>query len=294
MIDERHEELAALYACGLLDGEEKRAFEQALAGNPALRRLVQELQEASAGLAHAAPDAPLPAGLKDRVLRDASHRAEVIRFPRNLWVPWSVAAAVALMAGLIGQTFLKTKRENDGLRAETARLNSAHAATVARVKQLEGEAIALHRAALEAEKFQQLANANAADRDRLQQENLALRERDLFAQVRIGILASLVKESPDALAVAVWDESAQRGMLVTEKLPPLPADKDYQLWIVDAAYPKPVDGGVFHGDESGKQQMKIKAGKAIQSAPKFAVSIEAKGGVSEALGAQGPIILFTK
>ena len=50
MIDERHEELAALYALDLLEGAEKTSFEAALAGSPELQMLVRELREASTAL----------------------------------------------------------------------------------------------------------------------------------------------------------------------------------------------------------------------------------------------------
>jgi hypothetical protein len=60
MIDERHEELAALYALDLLEGAELTAFESALAHDAELRRLVASLRETSAALALAAPTVPAP------------------------------------------------------------------------------------------------------------------------------------------------------------------------------------------------------------------------------------------
>ena len=43
MIDERHEELASLYALDLLEGAERAQFETALARDPELQALVREL-----------------------------------------------------------------------------------------------------------------------------------------------------------------------------------------------------------------------------------------------------------
>lgn len=292
MIEERTEELAALYAFDLLSTEEKAAFSARLKREPELRVLVRELTEAAAGLAHAAPVAGPSPALRERILRDAAPRAEVIRFPRNAWVPWSIAAAVALMAALVGQTFSKAKQENLALRAETARLQAAQTDAAARLKRLESEALALQGARRDADQFRQDSLLARADLNRLQQENLALREKDLISQLKIETLASLVEESPDALAVAVWDEKKQQGVLTCEKLPPLDADKDYQLWVVDAAYPIPVDGGVFHPDVSGSFQMKFNPDKPITSTtPRFAVSLERKGGVPKA---EGPMILLSK
>src|SRR5438132_620208 len=66
MIDERHEELAALYALDLLEGTDRAQFEAALARDPALQALVRDLRESSAALAHTAPAVPPPAALRHR------------------------------------------------------------------------------------------------------------------------------------------------------------------------------------------------------------------------------------
>ncbi|HEY1108323.1 MAG TPA: hypothetical protein VGE76_06815, partial [Opitutaceae bacterium] len=80
MIDEHQEELAALYAFDLLEGEERARFEAALAQDPQLQALVHELRETSAQLAHAQATPP-PAALKDRVLASIAGRAGAIAAP---------------------------------------------------------------------------------------------------------------------------------------------------------------------------------------------------------------------
>ena len=55
MITERHEELATLYTLGLLESEERRAFESELTGNAELQALEATLAEATATLALAKP-----------------------------------------------------------------------------------------------------------------------------------------------------------------------------------------------------------------------------------------------
>jgi anti-sigma-K factor RskA len=55
MNDERQQDLAALYALDLLEGDELRAFESELTNNPNLRQLTSHWRETAATLAHAAP-----------------------------------------------------------------------------------------------------------------------------------------------------------------------------------------------------------------------------------------------
>jgi anti-sigma factor ChrR (cupin superfamily) len=69
MIVEHQQEKASLYALGVLEGEERHAFETELRQNPELRILVFELQKASRLMALSVPQASLPPGLKDKVLR---------------------------------------------------------------------------------------------------------------------------------------------------------------------------------------------------------------------------------
>lgn len=295
MIDDRQQEFATLYSLDLLEGQEKARFEQELAQNPELRRFVADLKETAAHLADAAPVPELPPGLKDRILRDAPHRAEVIKFPRNTWVPWSVAAAVALMAALVGQTFYKAKVENEQLRARTAELAAAQTQALARVKQLEGDAIAMLRALSEKEakeKEMQLALAQSDDdRARLQRDVFALRERDLLSRLKIDALVDLTKGTPDALIVAAWDADRKEGVLTGYKLPPKQADQDYQLWIIDPAYAAPVSGGLVKVDETGAVRTAFKADKPITSLQKLALSIEPAGGSESA---RGPVVMLSK
>jgi anti-sigma-K factor RskA len=96
--------------------------------------------------------------------------------------------------------------------------------------------------------------------------------------------------SPQALAVAVWNPKTQEGVLSVAKLPALASDKDYQLWLIDPAYPAPVDGGVFTvNPATGDARINFKPNQRVNNAAKFAVSLERKGGVKKA---EGPIVLL--
>jgi hypothetical protein len=124
----------------------------------------------------------------------------------------------------------------------------------------------------------------------LDQELTALRDKDELAQAKIAVLSSLLADSPKAVAVSVWQSDKQKGVLVVENLAPLPAGKDYQLWVVDPAYSDPVDAGIFSVDDKGRVRFEFHPKSRVAAADKFAVSLERKGGVKKA---EGPIVLLS-
>src|SRR5437870_12241815 len=106
MISEEQQDQAALYALGLLDSDEDAAFEFELGANAELRDLVRELREAAGDLALTAPSLLPPASLKERVMGEiAMETTRVVpmatrRAPFS-WVPWAIAAALAVFCGLL-------------------------------------------------------------------------------------------------------------------------------------------------------------------------------------------------
>lgn len=329
MTDDRQQELAALYAFDLLEGAEKTAFEAELAADASLRALVAQLRETATTLAHVAPAATPSPALKDRILQkvsatpppasDVRPPAPVLRPPSSVFrsfLPWAIAACLALVSAGVGQLYLSSRAQSALLQDQAAlaelelrgarqlleaerllaqrQLSDATEQLANRERQLatlSGRLDALTGASAET------ARAFAALRTQLADANTEigeLREKlqaqgDL-AQFKIATLASLAGNSPEALAVAVWNPTTQEGLLRVDKLPALATDQDYQLWVIDPAYPIPVDGGVFTVDpETGHAQIAFRPNKRVTNATKFAVSLERKGGVPKA---EGPILLL--
>jgi anti-sigma-K factor RskA len=339
MIDERQQELAALYAFDLLEGEERSAFKAELSGSPELQALVRELRESSASLAFSVPQVTPPTELKAKVLARlgqptvapaASEPGKIIPFRPFVLIPWAIAAALAVGCFFFADRYVKTQAHTSVLQDEialaeigvTAARNQLEAERILSNKQLAdatrelmqmndllaqsngkiaeaarvmGETFTeldLTRAQLATQQTQvsQLDEKLAAAvseatklRDRLESEGT-------LAQYKIATLASLAGNSPQALAVAVWNPKTQEGVLRVEKLPALASDKDYQLWVIDPAYPSPVDGGVFTVDpDTGDAQISFRPNQRVNNAAQFAVSLERKGGVPKA---EGPILLL--
>jgi len=125
----------------------------------------------------------------------------------------------------------------------------------------------------------QLALSLESATNRLQQTLLALQETNRLANLRIAMLDSLLADAPQAIAVSLWDEAKQEGVFVSQNLKPLPAGRDYQLWVLDHGT-TPVDAGVFHVDGRGGVRVEFKTKLPITVAGRFAVTEEVKGGVA--------------
>jgi anti-sigma-K factor RskA len=276
MIDDRQEELASLHAFGLLEGEELAQFLGEISRNPDLRRRVAELQVAATALAHAAPEAQPPAALKARVLASAAAGAparpsgQVIRFPA--WIPWAIAAGLAVAVAWTGRQY--------------STLHESNASLIEQKKIAEQE---LDQARGQLEDAKRLVTESSRQ---IAELSIKLKDQGDLAHYKISTLASMLGNTPAAIAVAVWDPSREQGVLSVSKLPALASEKDYQLWVIDKQYPSPVSAGVFVVDPvSGEAHIVFKADKPVRSIAKFAVSLERKGGVASP---EGPIVLISQ
>ena len=271
MITDRQEELAALHAFGLLEGAERDAFVAELAANPELRALCDSLADTAAALALTAPPIAPPAGLKARVLAAAAEPAgpgKVVSFPLLKFAPWAVAAALAVAVTWFASQNLALRHENLTLRGE---------------RQL-------------AEVAYKMAQNQLSERSLIAEKMIAelgtqLRQSEDLTRLKVTALASLAGNTKEAQAIAVWNPEQQSGLLTIEKLPAIADTQDYQIWIVDPAYPNPVNGGVFHVGADGRVALGFKPDQPVAQAAAFAISLEKKGGVPKA---EGPIVLLGK
>lgn len=111
MTDHQWTELAAPYALGALDAEERARFEVHLAGCAQCRGEVQSLREVAVLLAESAPAAVPPAALRARVLREARRVRPIgARPPSRANIgPWLAAAACLVLAIGVGYAYLRER-----------------------------------------------------------------------------------------------------------------------------------------------------------------------------------------
>jgi anti-sigma-K factor RskA len=243
MIDRRQQELAALYAAGRLDGAEKSAFETALAANADLRALVDQ------------------------------HRSR-LRSPSPVlrtFLPWSIAACLALACAGLAQLYLSSRAESALFRNETA-LSDLELRSVR--QQLEAERLLARR---------ELADAHA---------KIAANAPADFSGLQIITLTPQTSAPSEAFAIVVWNPATQEGLLRVEHLPPPPADRDYQLWAIDPASSAPIHVNAIDIDATKPgARIHFHPTQRIGDVAEFAISLEAKP--SEALP-QSPFLLLGK
>ncbi len=128
MTDHQWSELAAPYALGALDPEERARFEAHLAGCAVCRGEVQSLREVAALLANTVPAATPPAALRERILR-AAHRVRPIGARWASVAPWLAAAACLILALGLGYAYL---RERAALERASASLAATRDSVAAR------------------------------------------------------------------------------------------------------------------------------------------------------------------
>jgi anti-sigma-K factor RskA len=275
MIDEDRQGLAAEYALNALSASAAREFEAELARDPELRAFTDELCEATAALAQAAPQQSPPPELRERVLSTIRAEAAAVseaspatatKSSGFSLLPWVLAAGFALTTAAVWFERDQLREESRGMIKEAMDLR--------RREEISKEKIA--RLAMEAET--------------LRQENKTLQDRDALAQVRI---ATLTAQRDDAYAkgsaIILWDAAGQRGIVRLRNLPQPGTGKDYQLWVVDPKYPQPVSGGTIHMEQDGSARVSFTTDQPIEKADKFAISVEPAGGVPKATG---PIVLL--
>lgn len=275
MSTERHEELAALHALGLLDGPERSAFETELAGNRELRTLVDSFGASAAAVALSVPQMPAPAGLKANLMTALEAEttgqpapASVTSFPFTRYLAWAAAAALAVTTTWLSTQNASLRTENDSLRTQQRLVHIAYETAQ-----------------------NQLAERSLLAEHLINDLGTRLRRSEDLARLKVSALASLAGNTAEAQAIAVWDPDQQTGLLTFEKLPALAAEQDYQIWVIDPAYQNPVNGGVFHVEKDGSVSLAFRPDQPVTKATAFAISLEKKGGVPKA---EGPIVLLGK
>lgn len=249
-------DLAAVYALGGLEGEDRARFEVLLeAGDPEAVSALRDFQGTLLELAAASAEAP-PAGIKQALMERIGAQTPAQPSPstspvrpglaaaraRRSWWPamWAAAMAAGIAAIAVGLS-----------------LSAAYEKRLA--------ALAEETRALRAE-------------NERQQAILAL-VRDPGAQV---VTLAGLEPAPSARARMIWN-APKGGLLLTAGLPPAPPGKAYQLWAI-AGTNAPVSAGVFEVGADGTASVGVPPLSGVDKVDVFAVTLEPAGGVPAPTG----------
>ncbi len=246
-----------LYALGALDPAEKVVIESHLASCPDCAQKLAEAQGRMAILAFAAPGVQPSPGVKERLMRQLHSTAE-----------GSGASAVPRLipesaAGMFGRWW-------------------AVLVPVASALALATILLWLHNVQLD----RQLAELRNTAQQQQKQLDEARHMADLLAARDTVVVPLWEQKTPTTVGARVVYNAHEGMMMYDGMLPPAPADKSYQLWLVPMNG-APISAGVFN-PKSGQMShimMKFPAGV---TAKEFAVSLEPAGGMPHPTG---PMVL---
>lgn len=273
MRHEEYKELLAMEAAGALEAGERERLDAHLSSCEECRAELRELSDAAASLAYTVAPVKPPQALRARILQsvrdvdpsEAKSRAVdpseskgtdlrglLRRF--SLWqilgarpsLAFGMASALVAVAAL-GITTVALLNRNSALTREVSQLYD-------RLRDAQTETTGVRT---------QLASA----RD--------LNEILSSPDARVTQLAGK-GDGARARATLAYERTTGRAVILTSGLPPAPAGKAYQLWLI--ADNKKMPGGTFKTDPEGHARMsdRLPAGEAN---PTFAVTLEREGGV---------------
>jgi len=247
-------ELAAGYALGALEADDRARFEALLAsGDTEARAALRDFEAAVVDLAAETAEAP-PAAVKAALMaridaEDHSRGALTQALSAARPAParrsiWTLVTAGAMAAGIAAIAV--------GLAVSTVYDR--------RISRLAQEQLLLK---------QELAG----------QESLVTILQDPATQI---IALAGLPPAPEAKARVLWHATAG-GLLVAQGLPPAPAGKAYELWVI-AGKGAPVPAGVFTVDAKGVGSLRLAPIQAGGTIDTFAVTLEPAGGVPAPTG----------
>jgi anti-sigma-K factor RskA len=279
-----HEDIQAdlgLYALGSLDAEERQAIDRHLAeGCDSCSRELAKWREVVDMMplemsAAAPPD--LKARLLARVHADAGGDLRATAAPKvaRRRIGWAVPFAAAAMA-----LFAITAYREIGWRAEFVRQETVVAGLRQQIEAAHGN-LAKVSAALAAREGD-VASLRAALASAQESQSI-LQARDLSL-----VALRQTKDAPPAEGHVLLSPPTGRALFYAFDLPPVPADKTYELWWITEKE-GPVQAGVFHPDAQGMGRVDASVPSDAGAIQAAAVTVEVAGGVPKP---QGPMVLL--
>ncbi len=265
MPDEHIQMLAEGFVLGTLTKAESETFARRLAaGESGALEAFEDARSLMLALSFALPQQIPPAHLKEKILRAISSDENPARTLERERPPASVRALPP-----------KTFRQSMMRSLAWAAVFLLFAVGYGYWNQQKRIGLLLE----ERTKLQQQISAQQKNIDALQYQ-LAFHaeiEKALQKPKRLVIALNATQPGAAATGAALVDREQVRGYFMTNKLPALAANQDYQLWYISKS--GPVDAGVFQVDQEGYGVIEIRnLPQNLSEISAFAVTLEPKGG----------------
>lgn len=268
--NEECQETAALYALGALSQHEARAFESHLReGCLACEQELKEFEHVVDHLGSSASEVTPPSYLRElllaRVEKESQvspvvpfrERLEVVdtqavtppRSPGLVYLPWALAASIAVFAIVATLAWLQTRREAQMLQGELAQTRSETQRLIEQIT-------------YQGNRVNELAQINTI----------------LVSPNSRTIPLSGLEPAPSSSARVFWDLNNGRWV-VTADLPPAQAGKVYQLWFVTPA--EKISAGLIKTDENGHGFTVVDFPAKIDQLVAAAITLEPEGGSAQ-------------
>lgn len=250
-------ERAALAGLGVLDGEEREAFERILRESLPVRRETEAFQRVAERLGLAVTPVAPPARVRDLVLSAA--RPRLVSKGRHSMTVLATAAAVLFAIGF----FLMRAQRDDARRAAEIAREEAELA-LGQARQAQAELLAARESLARETAFRTLVS---------------------HPEARLVDLGPL-PPAPKARARVLFNPASREAILIASGLDPAPEGKGYEVWVIGKAAPVPA--GVFQVDAFGNAVHRLPPLADVGPVRTFAVTLEPAGGVP---APTGPMVL---
>ena len=293
---ERIEEMAALAAAGGASGTERAELDALAAADPEVRALVREYGDAASLMALALDEPRPPARVLDAVRQRVRGRTPVLGAQT---VPASVPEGRRGGGAPVVPIDSRRGRKPSPTVVAAVVIPLAAAAAFAVLwmrardagEEAAGAIAELAKKLDEAERRERLAaGAMVAAQKKVEQlqgsfESLATPHLQL---------ATVKAAAPDSPTIKVLsDPENRRWVVMAFDLPPIPSDKDYQLWFMPEKG-DPISAGLLAPGPGGSQFGTIAIPPDLQNIAGAAISLEPKGGspapTKDQIKAGGPFI----
>jgi len=238
-----HEQFAenlALYALGMLQGEERAALETHLEGCAGCRRELEQLRGDMALMALSTAGPVPPRRARQRLIEAVARepRQAAVAAARTWWalVPWVVAVAMAVGLVALWLQNSNLQRTIAGLQDQTA---------------------------------QQMAE--------LQRARDVVSTLTATNAMRVTLVAAKTPPQPQGKAIYVRDRASL--IFLASNLQALPPQKAYELWLIPTSG-APIPAGVFKPDAHGSAAVVEPPLPPGVQAKAFAITVEPEGGSS--------------